>query len=78
MSRQFRRIGTLSQCAPSRPALAICSKLTDWFERCGARTVAMESTGVYWIPAYELLEQRGFGVVLVNARDAKHVPGRTT
>jgi transposase len=38
----------------------------------------MESTGVYWIPAYELLEQRGFEVVLVNARDAKHVPGRKT
>jgi transposase len=52
--------------------------LADWFERCGVRTVAMESTGVYWIPAYELLEQRGFEVVLVNARDAKHVPGRKT
>ena len=51
-------------------------RLADWFERCGVRTVAMESTGVYWIPAYELLEQRGFEVVLVNARDAKHVPGR--
>jgi len=42
------------------------------------RTIAMESTGVYWIPAYEILEQRGFEVVLVNARDAKHVPGRKT
>ena len=38
----------------------------------------MESTGVYWIPAFEILEQRGFEVVLVNARDAKHVPGRKT
>ncbi len=53
-------------------------RLADWFERCGVRTVAMESTGVYWIPAYEVLEQRGFTVVLVNARDAKHVPGRKT
>ena len=53
-------------------------RLADWFERCGVRTVAMESTGVYWIPAYEILEQRGFEVVLVNARDAKHVPGRKT
>ena len=52
--------------------------MADWFERCGIRTVAMESTGVYWIPAYEVLEQRGFAVVLVNARDAKHVPGRKT
>ena len=51
-------------------------RLADWLERCGVRTVAMESTGVYWIPAYEILEQRGFEVVLVNARDAKHVPGR--
>ena len=56
----------------------ICSGLADWFERCGVRTVAMESTGVYWIPAYEILEQRGFEVMLVNARDAKHVPGRKT
>jgi len=53
-------------------------RMADWFERCGVRTVAMESTGVYWIPVYEMLEQRGFVVVLVNARDAKHVPGRKT
>src|SRR3954462_4260494 len=51
-------------------------RLADWFEKCGIKTIAMESTGVYWIPAYEILEQRGFEVVLVNARDAKHVPGR--
>lgn len=38
----------------------------------------MESTGIYWIPVYELLEERGFEVVLVNARDAKNVPGRKT
>jgi hypothetical protein len=53
-------------------------RLADWLERCGVRTVAMESTGVYWIPAFEVLDQRGFDVVLVNARDAKHVPGRKT
>src|SRR6476620_8613816 len=53
-------------------------RLAAWFERCGVTTVAMESTGVYWIPVYEVLEQRGFTVVLVNARDAKHVPGRKT
>ncbi|NBB74008.1 MAG: IS110 family transposase [Bacteroidetes bacterium] len=53
-------------------------RLADWFAKCGVTMVAMESTGVYWIPAYELLEQRGFEVVLVNARDAKHVPGRKT
>jgi transposase len=53
-------------------------RLADWFEQCGVRTIAMESTGVYWIPAFEILDQRGFEVVLVNARDAKHVPGRKT
>jgi len=53
-------------------------RLADWFKQCGIKTVAMESTGVYWIPAFEILEQRGFAVVLVNARDAKHVPGRKT
>jgi transposase len=53
-------------------------RLADWFEHCGVRTIAMESTGVYWIPAFEILDQRGFEVVLVNARDAKHVPGRKT
>jgi transposase len=53
-------------------------RLAGWFEQCGVRTVAMESTGVYWLPVFEILEQRGFTVVLVNARDAKHVPGRKT
>jgi transposase len=53
-------------------------RLADWFEQCGVKTVVMESTGVYWIPIYEILEQRGFAVSLVNARDAKHVSGRKT
>ena len=53
-------------------------RLADWFEGCGVETVVMESTGVYWIPIFELLEARGFEVFLVNARDAKHVPGRKT
>jgi transposase len=52
--------------------------LAGWFQSCGVTTVAMESTGVYWIPAYEILEQHGFEVVLVNARYAKNVPGRKT
>jgi hypothetical protein len=53
-------------------------RLADWFARCGIKTVVMESTGVYWIPVYDILEQRGFEVLVVNARDAKHVPGRKT
>jgi len=50
--------------------------LADWLQACGVDTVAMESTGVYWIPLYELLESRGFTVLLVNARHVKHVSGR--
>jgi len=53
-------------------------RLVDWFAECGVETVAMESTSVYWIPIYEMLDARGFAVFLVNARDAKHVPGRKT
>jgi transposase len=50
--------------------------LADWLAACRIETVAMESTGVYWIPVYEILEARGFRVHLVNARHLKHVPGR--
>jgi transposase len=50
--------------------------LGDWLTACGIETVAMESTGVYWIPLYELLESRGFTVFLVNARHVKNVSGR--
>ncbi len=51
-------------------------RLADWLAQCGIKTVAMESTGVYWIPVYEILEERGFEVVLVNARDVHNVRGR--
>lgn len=50
--------------------------LADWLATCGIETVAMESTGVYWIPVYEILEGRGFQVHVVNARHLKNVPGR--
>jgi transposase len=53
-------------------------KLADWLKEVGISTVAMESTGVYWIPVFEILEARGFEVLLVNARDVKTVPGRKT
>lgn len=52
--------------------------LADWLKQCGITTVAMESTGVYWIPLFQILEERGFGVCLVNARHVKNVPGRRT
>ncbi len=53
-------------------------RLTDWLQHCGIETVAMESTGVFWIPLFQLLEERGFEVYLVNARHVKNVPGRKT
>jgi transposase len=51
-------------------------RLADWLAACGVTTVAMEATGVYWIPVFEILEARGFDVLLVNARHIKNVPGR--
>jgi transposase len=51
-------------------------RLADWLRACEVETVAMESTGVYWIPLFELLEARGFTVYLVNTRHVKSVPGR--
>jgi transposase len=51
-------------------------ELADWLQECHVRTVAMESTGVYWIPLYQILETRGFEVFLVNAQHVKNVPGR--
>src|SRR5260221_13162529 len=50
--------------------------IADWLKACGVDTVAMESTGVYWIPLYELLESRGFTVLLVNSRHVNNGPGR--
>ena len=50
--------------------------LADWLQACHIETVAMESTGVYWIPIYEILVERGLEVKLVNARHLKNVPGR--
>jgi transposase len=50
--------------------------LADWLIGCGVDVVALESTGVYWIPVYEVLEQRGLQVWLVDARQVKYVPGR--
>jgi len=51
-------------------------ELAVWLEACGIDTVAMESTGVYWVPLYEILEERGIEVLLVNARHVKNVPRR--
>ena len=48
--------------------------LADWLEQCGIHSVAMESTSVYWIPIYQILEARGLEVYLVNAQHVKNVP----
>jgi transposase len=53
-------------------------RMATWLKERGVRTVAMQSTGVYWIPLYDILEEHGFEVYLVNARDTKNLPGRKT
>lgn len=57
---------------------AALQALADWLIKCGVRTVAMEATGVYWVPLFQVLEARGLEVCLVNARHVKNVPGRKT
>ena len=52
-------------------------ELAAWLKRCGIETVALESTGIYWLSLYEVLEQHGLEVRVVNARHVKNVPGRT-
>jgi transposase len=54
------------------------NELADWLQQCRVHTVAMESTGVYWIPLMQILEIRGLEVYLVNAKHVKNVPGRRT
>ena len=53
-------------------------RLAEWLLACGVDTVAMESTGVYWIPLFGILEERGLKVILVDPRRLKRVPGRKT
>src|SRR5512141_620874 len=68
-SSNVKRFGTTT------PELLL---LSEWLEQQKVTTVAMESTGVYWIPLFEILDSRGFDVHLVNARQISHVPGRKT
>src|SRR6266446_4319078 len=53
-------------------------KMAEWLTQCGIRTLAMQSTGVYWIAVYDILEEAGMEVYLVNARETKNLPGRKT
>src|ERR1051325_6172797 len=66
-SQPVRRFGA---CTADLEALA------TWLRACGVTTCAMESTGAYWIPLFELLEARGFAVVLADAREVQRAPGR--
>src|SRR6266852_2667057 len=50
--------------------------MAAWLKKCGIRTIAMQSTGVYWVAVYDILEQAGLEVYLVNARETKNLPGR--
>jgi transposase len=63
-------VRTFGACTADLEALA------DWLAVCGVTTVAMESTGVYWVPLFELLQRRGFQVYLVDPRQTRHAPGR--
>ena len=67
LPRHVRKFGTCT---------ADLELLADWLQACGVTSVAMESTGVYWIALFELLEQRGFQVFLVDPRQTRHAPGR--
>lgn len=75
-------VAAVNASSDSEPVRQFCSftgdlhRLADWLMSSGVTTVAMESTGVYWIPVFEILESRGLEVLLVNARDVKNVPGR--
>ena len=68
--RDLQSVRSFGACTADIHAMA------EWLKRCGVKSVAMESTGVYWIAAYEILEARGFEVLLVDARLAKNLPGR--
>jgi len=52
--------------------------MADWLKQCRIRTVAMQSTGVYWVAVFDILEAAGLEVFLVNARETKNLPGRKT
>ena len=65
-------VRTFGCFTPDLEALAV------WLKECNIRHVVMESTGVYWIPTYQILTEAGFEVRLVDARHAKNVPGRKT
>jgi Transposase len=75
-SRNRRSLILISSPCDSDVFTADLYRLADWLQDCGVKTVALQSTGVYWIPLYHILEERGFEAYLVNARHTKNLPGR--
>lgn len=78
-SRHWAAVAEERDARPVRsfgPMTADLHALADWLVACGIDTVVLESTGVYWIPVFEILERRGLQVFLVDARQIKYVPGR--
>jgi hypothetical protein len=79
--RSVRRRFIRSRFRPRKKVFDVHARFTragGVAERCGIRTVPMESTSVYWIPLYQILETQGFEVSLVNAQYVRNVPGRKT
>ena len=68
-TQSVRRIGCVT---------AELKEMAAWFQRCGIRTVALQSTGVYWIAVYDVWEEAGLEVCLLNARETKNLPGKMT
>lgn len=78
---EFHAVAVPLDAGPVRTFQSFTSdlhRMSDWLKTCHITTIAMESTGVYWLPAFEILEAAGFNVILVNARGAKNVPCRST
>jgi len=67
--------GCIREFGPTTPELR---DLADWVKECGVQSVAMESTGNYWVPLFELLEERGLDVIVVHAQYVKQIPGKKT
>jgi hypothetical protein len=77
-SSQFHPNATLIQYVASTRFTADLEKLADWLQQCQIQAVAMEPTGVYWIPLFQILDKRKIEVRLVNAHHVKNVPGKKT
>src|SRR5438034_10345230 len=74
--RPCQRTGTRNRCRSLAVGPADLHRMGKWLQSCRIDTVAVQATGVYWIPLYDILTEHGIRVVLVNAQHTKNVPGR--